>query len=311
MNKLQKMIIRSGLVPSIIFDKKIIRSVLVAVAIFDNWYEFLTKYFLFSLGFNTRPIAKISECSLDLDVAIALIRGVRDGVIRSYKCNSGKFYMGNWVYDPEKKLWIRLDKNQVKFKRMTPSLSEIFDYGIYDELNVNGKIVVDIGAYVGDSAIYFASKGARKVIAVEPHPGAYVEMVETIKLNNLEQFIIPINAGLASKPGKICITDVDISATAHALHSKNESSCKITVPAITLDDLLKRFAVDAESVLKMDCESCEFDVIINDYQHVKLFKELIVEYHSLPDKLLQILNSDYKCKMKGSKRFGIMYCIQK
>ncbi len=146
------------------------------------------------MGFNTRPIAKISECSLDLDVAITLTLGIRDGVIRQYKCSSGKFFMGNWVYDPENKLWIRLDKNQLKIKRMTLSLLEIFDYGEYDELNVNGKTVVDIGAYVGDSAIYFALKGARRVIAVEPHPGAYVEMIENIKLNNLEQFIIPINA---------------------------------------------------------------------------------------------------------------------
>ncbi|MFZ8811320.1 MAG: FkbM family methyltransferase [Pyrobaculum sp.] len=144
---------------------------------------------------------------------------------------------------------------------MTPSLSEIFDYDVYNKLNVNRKTVVDIGAYVGDSVKYFALKGARKAIAVEPHPGAYVEMIETIKLNNFEQFIIPINAGLASKPGKICTTDVDISATAHALHSKNENSCETTVPAVTLDDLLKRFAVDAESVLKMDCEGCEFDVL--------------------------------------------------
>jgi FkbM family methyltransferase len=289
---------------------KIIRSGLVVTTIFDNWYELMIKYFLFRLGFNTRPIAKISECSLDLDVAIALTLGIRDGVIRQYKCSSGKFFMGNWVYDPENKLWIRLDKNQVKFKRMTLSLLEIFDYGEYDELNVNGKTVVDIGAYVGDSAIYFALKGARGVIAVEPHPGAYVEMIENIKLNNLEQFIIPINAGLTSKFDKICVNNVDISATATTLHSKNENSCEITVPTVTLDDLLKRFAVDANSVLKMDCEGCEFDVIINDYQHVKLFKELIIEYHSSPGKLLKILNNDYKCKMKGDKKVGIMYCVQ-
>jgi len=148
MNIVQKFHIRSGFVPTAIFERRIIRSVVVAVAIFDNWYEFLTKYFLYSLGFNTRPIAKISECSLDLDSAIALVRGIRDGVIRSYKCSSGKFYMGNWVYDLENKLWIRLDKNQLKFKRMTLSLLEIFDYGEYDELNVNGKIEVDITTFI-------------------------------------------------------------------------------------------------------------------------------------------------------------------
>jgi hypothetical protein len=67
--------------------------------------------------------------------------------------------------------------------------------------------------------------------------------------------------------------------------------------------------VDANSALKMDCEGCEFDVI-NDYQHVKLFKELIIEHHGVPDKLLKILNNDYKCKMKGDKKVGIMYCVQ-
>jgi len=43
------------------------------------------------------------------------------------------------------------------------------------------KSVVDIGAFVGDTAIYFAIKGAEKVIAIEPHPGAYEELAENIE----------------------------------------------------------------------------------------------------------------------------------
>ena len=30
----------------------------------------------------------------------------------------------------------------------------------------------------------------------------------------------------------------------------------------------------------MDCEGCEFDVILNDYEHVKLFKEVVFKYHA-------------------------------
>jgi len=36
---------------------------------------------------------------------------------------------------------------------------EVFDYGVYESLSVKDRVVVDVGAFVGDSAIYFALKG--------------------------------------------------------------------------------------------------------------------------------------------------------
>ena len=41
-------------------------------------------------------------------------------------------------------------------------------------------------------ATYFALKGAKKVIAVEPHPGTFREMLDNIKLNNLENVAVPL-----------------------------------------------------------------------------------------------------------------------
>ena len=84
-------------------------------------------------------------------------------------------------------------KDGIKFRHMYWLIIEIFHYGVYGSLGVEGRVVVDVGAFVGDSAIYFALKGARKVIVIEPHPGAYAEMLENIKLNNLEGVIIPVN----------------------------------------------------------------------------------------------------------------------
>jgi len=49
---------------------------------------------------------------------------------------------------------------------------------------------------------------------------------------------------------------------------------------ITLGDLIKAFNLNKETTLKMDCEGCEFDVILDNYEHVRLFRELIFEYHS-------------------------------
>ena len=44
----------------------------------------------------------------------------------------------------------------------------IFIKDVYNFLPVKDKIVIDIGASIGDSSIYFASCGAKKVIALEP-----------------------------------------------------------------------------------------------------------------------------------------------
>jgi FkbM family methyltransferase len=103
-------------------------------------------------------------------------------------------------------------------------------------------------------------------------------MLDNIKLNNLENAIAPINASLASKPGKICIENVNTYDTKYVYHRPYD--CPNAVPAVTLSELINRFNIDpSDAVLKMDCEGCEFDVILNDYEHVRLFRELILEYH--------------------------------
>jgi len=45
-----------------------------------------------------------------------------------------------------------------------------FDKGTYKNLPLKNKIVVDIGACTGDTPIYFAVSGAKKIIALEPYP---------------------------------------------------------------------------------------------------------------------------------------------
>jgi len=66
----------------------------------------------------------------------------------------------------------------------------------------------------------------------------------------------------------------------------------------------------------MDCEGCEFDVILNDYEHVRVFKEIAFEYHLHQDKklsdLLKILRRDYHCRIikKHDKVTGIVHCTE-
>jgi len=87
-----------------------------------------------------------------------------------------------WIYDMVGRFWLR---GNARFRHMHGTIIGIFHYGEYEPLSVEGRVVVDIGAFVGDSAMHFALRSARRVIAIEPHPGAYAEMLDNIRLNNM------------------------------------------------------------------------------------------------------------------------------
>jgi len=284
--------------------------------LFDNWLSLMFRYALIKAGLNVKLEVKIGDCRIEINPGdfASLVSGYYLGLISSIECVDGRIFVNyvGWKYDESCNCWLM---NNIKFRRMRYEILNVFGEGLYSILDVDGKVVIDVGAFVGDSAIYFASRGAKKVIAIEPHPGAFREMLDNIKLNNLENVVVPLNVGLASKHGKICIEKVDIERTVGTYHRPGE--CDVMVPAITLADVVNKHGVNHDAILKMDCEGCEFDVILNDYEHVRIFKELLIEYHLYASseplfKLLKVLTKDYLCRFvkRAGKRIGIIYCIR-
>jgi FkbM family methyltransferase len=205
-----------------------------------------------------------------------------------------------WKYDHVHGYWF---KGDVKFEHMRVSIIEVFDYEHYSFTNVENKIVVDVGAYIGDSAIYFALKGAEKVIAIEPHPSAFNEMLENIRLNNLEDRIIPINAGVSRNHGRICIKNVNIVETWSTYHRVDE--CGNGVPSITLSDVINSYGILRGAVLKMNCEGCEYEALLHaSPEDLRRFEEIIIEYHNGYKELKKFLESlGFDVKIKPIKGF--------
>jgi len=52
------------------------------------------------------------------------------------------------------------------------------------------------------------------------------------------------------------------------------------VDAITLGEIVEKYGIGGGAVLKMGCGGCEYDVILNDYERVKLFDEVLFEHHA-------------------------------
>ena len=146
----------------------------------------------------------------------------------------------------------------------------------YNFLQVKEKVVVDVGANIADSSIYFACEGALPyVIALEPHPKNYETAKRNIELNGLNQKISLLNAGCGSTDDTVLI-DPDYAGLCKPLI---KSTTGTTIELITLQSLVDRFKIES-AILKLDCEGCEYDIILKTPENIlKKFSQIQIEYH--------------------------------
>jgi len=232
-----------------------------------NWYDVI----LFRLGIKKK---------------IKII--LRDG--REFAINNFNDYRKFWlekvakinVKTNEKYIEFPYDGKNIKMFYSFPVdtcniVNEVFFDNVYKFLEVKNKIVVDIGANVGDSAIYFALNGAKHVYAFEPYLFSYNLAVRNAKENNLGRKITIIRAGCGESNTIKLDSDYrnfggsDISHT-----SKNGIKTKI----YSLKQIVDKFKIKNNAVLKIDCEGCEYGVILNaDKNTLKRFDRIQIEYH--------------------------------
>jgi FkbM family methyltransferase len=164
-----------------------------------------------------------------------------------------------------------------------------FQNCVYRSLPVMGKSVIDIGCNIADSAIYFVIQGADKVIGLEPYPKNYNAAKRNIEINNLSNKIIVLLAGCASKSRRVLV-DPEI-CSGYDSHLEQDSNGRIEVPFMTLEQILgENNLSDFKSILKMDCEGCEYDAILSSPERIlQKFSHIQIEYHygykNLKDKL--------------------------
>ncbi|MEM3191238.1 MAG: hypothetical protein QW292_03940 [Candidatus Parvarchaeota archaeon] len=90
----------------------------------------------------------------------------------------------------------------------------------------------------------------------------------------------------------------------------------LVVPVFSLETIVREFDVPEGSILKADCEGCEYDLIISsDSRSLSKFREIFLEYHygarALVDRLTKV---GFKVKSTRPKRVFNEYasssCLQ-
>ncbi|HXW12137.1 MAG TPA: FkbM family methyltransferase [Nitrososphaeraceae archaeon] len=148
----------------------------------------------------------------------------------------------------------------------------------YKFLPVEGNVVIDIGANIGDSCIYFALRGARQIIALEPFPKNFEIAQRNIEVNGFKDKIIMQLAGCAAKVGYIAV-DPNYNSNGNSyLREFNEGT---KVPLLTLSEILRKYNISSRDVvLKIDCEGCEYQTILSSEDcTLKFFSHILIEYH--------------------------------
>ena len=162
-------------------------------------------------------------------------------------------------------------------------------------LDVKGRSVLDIGAFVGDTAILFAAMGARRVVAVEPSPWAYSVARKNVEVNGLSDIIELVNCAVAREGGRVLMlpsgeTTIGFQATAVLAGD-------VPVPTCTLDSLIEKYG--PFDVLKMDCEGCEHESIPYS-RRIGEVKEVLIEYHDGYEDIVRKLREEGFKNMKFS-----------
>jgi len=176
---------------------------------------------------------------------------------------------------------LEIDDTYIAFNPLciTTTLGDTFvreDYGVPESLSgLRGRDVIDLGANVGDTALYFILHGARKVIAVEPLPNVARCAEENVRLSNVVDRVKVVNAALGNEPMSVpCDQAVYSSGSFSTL--KDSGPCKVS--GVSLGDLLKM--VNNPYLLKMDCEGCEAQVILGpERERLRAFEHIIFETH--------------------------------
>ncbi|KFM21381.1 Ribosomal protein L11 methyltransferase [Marine Group I thaumarchaeote SCGC AAA799-B03] len=150
------------------------------------------------------------------------------------------------------------------------------EYKVFD---VKNKFVIDIGTNVGDSVMYFVLRGANHVIGLEPFPQNFQLAKKNIQENKLED-IVDLKLGGCSDSNKKIFIDPSLSGNSLKLNSESEN-LGIEVDIFSLNEITKNLNQSNKLVLKMDCEGCEYETILNSSKEtLTRFSEIIIEYHN-------------------------------
>ena len=139
-----------------------------------------------------------------------------------------------------------------------------------------GDTVLDVGAGAGEEAELLSRLvgPAGRVYAVEAHPATFAALESRCRAARLEN-VVPVHAAVSDRVGTVSFSD-------GASYRENRIVADpggLAVPALTLDELVDRWALDQIDFVKLNIEGAEEAALRGLARHAVRVRHLTVSCH--------------------------------
>ncbi len=166
---------------------------------------------------------------------------------------------------------------------------EIYEVDKTDFVKKNckaGDTVIDIGAHLGIFSFFLAKQvgNSGKVYSFEPAKNTYKALTQTIQYNELNKIVNIRQQAVLDSSGEIAFYIFNSSriSNANSISSQNLDTVaqKILVKSISLDDLYREENIQNLTLLKIDAEGAELDILKGGKNLITKFQPFItLEVH--------------------------------
>jgi len=172
-------------------------------------------------------------------------------------------------------------------------------YNYNDRICVNkGDVVIDAGACWGDTALYFAARGAERILAYEFIPSNIAIFNQNMGLNPQLAGRIELVEKAVWETSGVDLSFEDRGAASRVAAAGVYSGITRT---LSIDDLVRERGLSTVDFIKMDIEGAEFPALKGAAETIRQYKpKLAISVYHQPDDLIvipayiQSLNPDYE-----------------
>jgi FkbM family methyltransferase len=145
-------------------------------------------------------------------------------------------------------------------------------------------IVVDVGGYIGDFAIYAAARlKAKKVITIEPSPQNFDLLTENIRNNGLSDKIVCIQKAMTNaRSVRLSVKAPENAQWRVSAYYERDQAEMAEVQGISLDEIVRDYSLSNIDLLKLDCEGGEYDILLSTPREVLTkVQNVVLEFHEI------------------------------
>lgn len=161
----------------------------------------------------------------------------------------------------------------------------------------------DIGANIGTHSCYVGQR-VSDVISIEPHPWTALRLVENCRMNDVDATVLEMALSNESGTTELCIPDRfddELGVGTFTTKDHDDTNTVCSAPVTTGDSALTEHDLPRPTVLKIDVEGAEYDVLRGFETALESCRAIFCEVHERyvdSDPIVDLLtNNGYSVKL--------------